>query len=165
MECNVHRLVSVALSFDAFVARDPRTTHQLCAAMPLYNQLSYFLAAVNDRNNLSQPSLCGEVLMQQECVTKFRYENLGLGMALNRFVTLEARARGYKGISACTDSKLLASNWMNPPVGRSHLVSNWIFEELEFWDENRKVVMPYEYIGPRRGWKIWCDLTGESEVS
>ncbi|KAK7993399.1 hypothetical protein PG989_006780 [Apiospora arundinis] len=68
-----------------------------------------------DHPDRQAPTGPGQLFMRNGCITKRGYEGRGLMTALNRFVALEARARGFRGLSVGTNS---------PTVMRSYFFDN-----------------------------------------
>ncbi|KAI8635492.1 hypothetical protein F5Y19DRAFT_12965 [Xylariaceae sp. FL1651] len=169
-------LVCIALAFDAFAARDPRATRDMLDLIPLQQQLGAFLGSVSENHGTQkgkgnapgmEPTDFGQVLIRSGCVTRVGYERQGLATALNRFVMLEAKAWGFRGIKVGMGSESMLRGYMNPPEGcRSEVVAQWDFEDIEMEDEDGNIVRPYVGSGMKEGWEVWCDLLaeGSSEV-
>ncbi|KAI1333163.1 hypothetical protein F5Y16DRAFT_4988 [Xylariaceae sp. FL0255] len=162
-------LVCVALSFDAFTARDPHATRDMLDLIPLQAQLGSFLTSVTGGSSgkgkdiaaVSTPTGFGQVLVRSGCVTRVGYERQGLATALNRFVMLEAKAWGFRGIKVGMGSETMLRCWMNPPQGcTSQIVAHFDFEEIEMVDEDGNPIRPYLGSGMKDGYEVWCDLTG-----
>ncbi|KAI0483190.1 hypothetical protein GGR56DRAFT_230465 [Xylariaceae sp. FL0804] len=175
-------IVCIALAFDAFSQRSYQATADMLELIPLQSQLGAFLKAherEERRHLLTRDTLCqqeamdprppetwaptgyGHVLMRSGCVTKPGYERRGLATALNRFVMLEARALGFRGLSVGMGSRSMLRCYVHPPRGcASQVVAHWNFEDIQMYDEEGNVFRPYLGSGMRDGWEVWIDLTG-----
>ncbi|KAI0144265.1 hypothetical protein GGR57DRAFT_482558 [Xylariaceae sp. FL1272] len=161
-------LVCMALSCDAFAPVDPRVMQNVNELMPLQAQLNAFLSSASDdfgkgKGKATRGSVTdyGQILSRFGCVTRLGYENRGLATALNRFVMLEAKAWGFRGIRVGTGNASVLRFWMDPPKGfQSEIVAHWNFEDIEMQDEEGRVVKPYRESGMRDGWEVYCNLSG-----
>ncbi|KAI1849689.1 hypothetical protein JX266_004638 [Neoarthrinium moseri] len=154
-------LVCVALSVDAFDRKPDDASRALYECMPLVKALGTYLARLDKRPASSrQPDARGEVMIRSGCVTKLGYEGRGLMTALNHFVMLEAKARGYGAVTAGIGSPTVYRSWMNAPVGcLSSVIAYFDIWGIELEDEEGSLVRPYADSGvSREGWLIWCDL-------
>lgn len=126
--------------------------------------------------------------MRNGCITKREYQGRGLMTALNRFIALEARARGFRGLSVGTNSPTVMRSYFfdtdderekrkNPMAAagmRSSLFAHIVdlcqyrLEDLgvegpkdETSGESKegKEIYPFRgYDFGRSVWLIWCDL-------
>ncbi|KAI3322061.1 hypothetical protein HD806DRAFT_545303 [Xylariaceae sp. AK1471] len=161
-------LVCIALAYDAFAPRDPRAARDMLDLIPLQQQLGAFLGSVSENYGTgkgkalaaSEPTGFGQVLVRSGCVTRMGYERQGLATALNRFVMLEAKAWGFRGIKVGIGNPSVLRCYTNPPEGcRTVVVAHWDFEEIEMEDEDGNIIRPYVGSGMKDGWEVWCDLT------
>ncbi|KAI1813116.1 hypothetical protein GGS20DRAFT_497687 [Poronia punctata] len=167
-------LVCIALSVDAFITPDPRATRDMYELIPLQQQLNAFLSSVPEnyggvgkvrgkrKSSAAQPPTgYGQVLVRSGCVTRVGYEGQGLATALNRFVLLEAKAWGYRGLRVRLSSPSVMRSYSESPAGwKMEVVAHWDFEDIEMRDEDGVVVRPYLGSGMKDGWELWCDLVG-----
>jgi hypothetical protein len=163
-------LVCMALAYDAFAPRDPRAARDMLDLIPLQRQLGAFLSSVSENYGTgngkgkvlaaSEPTDFGQVLVRSGCVTRMGYEGQGLATALNRFVMLEAKSWGFRGIKVGISNPSVLHCYTNPPRGcRTQVVAHWDFEKIEMEDEDGNIIRPYEGSGMKDGWEVWCDLT------
>lgn len=127
--------------------------------------------------------------MRNGCITKREYQGRGLMTALNRFITLEARARGFRGLSLGTNSPTVMRNYFfdaddeeerrRNPMAAARMRSS-VFAHVEDLYEYRledlgvegskgeegKQVYPFKgYDFNRNVWLIWCDLAPLASTS
>ncbi|KAI1075688.1 hypothetical protein F5B20DRAFT_585056 [Whalleya microplaca] len=157
-------MVCIAFAFDAFAPRSESATAKMLDLLPLQSQLGAFLASMDPRPMETwAPTDYGQVLIRSGCVTRPGYEGQGLATALNQFVMLEAKWRGFYGINVGMGNASIYRSYMNPPPGvRSEVLSYWDFEEIELVDKRGRKIRPYVGSGMKEGWYIWCDLTDQT---
>ena len=129
----------VGLAFDALDKKPDTATRDLYNFIPLVRELGSWLSVrggdessrssassssgdtpLSSSSSTSQQQQAtgwGEILIRSGCVTKDGYEGRGLMTALNRFMMLEARARGYRAITVGVANWSIYRCWMSPPPG------------------------------------------------
>lgn len=139
--------------------KSDQATRDLYALMPLVRELGTWLSA-REEHGSRPPAVSGESLVRSGCVTKLGFEGRGLMTALNRFMLLEARARGYRAVRAGVSDGSVYRCWMSPPGGcRSSVAASFRLREIELEDEDGRLVRPY--VGSQvdeYGWLIRCEL-------
>ncbi|KAK6841533.1 hypothetical protein PG987_002393 [Apiospora arundinis] len=80
--------------------------------------------------------------------------------ALNHFVMLDLKAKGFRAMNAGIGVPSVYRNWMNAPTGcKSHSYLDVNIWEIEVEDEDGRKVKPYADSGmAKEGWLMWCDL-------
>lgn len=136
-----------------------QATRDLYAFMPLVRELGTWLSA-RDEHDSRPPTVWGELLIRSGCVTQQGYEGRGLMTALNRFMLLEARARGYRAVRAGVADGSVYRCWMSPPDGcQSTVTASFRLRDIELEDEDGRLVRPY--VGSQvneYGWLIRCEF-------
>ncbi|KAK7912117.1 hypothetical protein PG985_014598 [Apiospora marii] len=185
-------LVCYGLSFDGFAPPPPEVQRALQAFYPLRGGVFAHIDRHLDKRPRDHPdrqplTRPGQVLVRNGCITKREYQGRGLMTALNRFIALEARARGFRGLSVGTNSPtVMRSYFFDPddegeggrnPMAAAGMRSSLFAHvedlfELRLEDlgvegpkEEEKEEKRGEEIYPFRGydfnrnvWLIWCDL-------
>ncbi|ETS75602.1 hypothetical protein PFICI_12546 [Pestalotiopsis fici W106-1] len=164
--------VVVRLALDVLDKKPDTATQDLYDFIPLVRELGTWLSVRGGSKSSSpgdapsssrhdQPASWGEALIRSGCVTKEGYEGRGLMTALNRFMMLEARARGYRTISVGVADWSVYRCWMSPPPGcRSRITAEFRVWDIELEDEDGRLVRPYVNSGiNEQGWLIRCDLS------
>ena len=80
--------------------------------------------------------------------------------ALNHFVMLDLKARGFRAMNAGIGVPSVYRSWMNAPAGcRSYAYLDVNIWEIEVEDEDGRKVKPYvDSSVAKEGWLMWCDL-------
>ncbi|KAK7965177.1 hypothetical protein PG988_010181 [Apiospora saccharicola] len=154
-------LVCVALSCDLAGKPGPDIVEALHAFFPLQRGVSQYWRDRDPRpKGTWEPSGVGEVCARMGCVTKPEYQGRGLMSALNHFVMLDLKARGFRAMNAGIGVPSVYRNWMNAPAGcRSHAYLDLNILEIEVEDDDGRKVKPYADSGmDKEGWLMWCDL-------
>lgn len=101
------------------------------------------------------------------CVLTLRHFLSLAVSALNHFVMLDLKARGFRAMNAGIGVPSVYRNWMNAPAGcRSYSYLDLNMLEIEIEDEDGRKVKPYKDSGmAKEGWLMWCDLNVESPES
>jgi hypothetical protein len=159
-------LVSLALSYDMFHPRTADFEPSLLEVIPMNPSLMMHLADVPDLpSRLVQPTEVGRTLCRTGTVTKPGYERKGLMTALNRFVILEARDKGFKNIMIGTSAlagMAVHRVYTNPPSGcRSNVLHRFDVESIELTDKEcgGRKVKPYVGGDLKEGWLVMVELT------
>ncbi|KAK6085178.1 hypothetical protein SCUP234_02119 [Seiridium cupressi] len=158
MDCPV---VCIALSVDGFDQKPAEATRALYEFMPLVRELgNYFSRRSKESGESWDPTERGELLIRSGCVTKAGYEGQGLMTALNHFVMLEAKAKGFQAISVGVGSPSVYRNWMKAPPGcHSKILAHLDVWDIELEDDQGRTIRPYVNSEmSKQGWLIWCDL-------
>ncbi|KAK7989603.1 hypothetical protein PG989_009918 [Apiospora arundinis] len=154
-------LVCVALSCDLAVKPPADIVEALHAFFPLQKGVSQFWRDRDPRpKGTWEPQGPGEVCARMGCVTKPEYQGRGLMTALNHFVMLDLKAKGFRAMNAGIGVPSVYRNWMNAPTGcKSHSYLDVNIWEIEVEDEDGRKVKPYADSGmAKEGWLMWCDL-------
>ncbi|KAK7908436.1 hypothetical protein PG985_015739 [Apiospora marii] len=154
-------LVCVALSCDLAAKPPPDIVEALYAFFPLQKGVSQYWRDRDPRpKGTWEPRDVGEVCARMGCVTKPEYQGRGLMSALNHFVMLDLKARGFRAMNAGIGVPSVYRNWMNAPAGcRSYSYLDLDMLEIEVEDEDGRKVKPYKDSGmAREGWLMWCEL-------
>ncbi|KAK7964308.1 hypothetical protein PG996_008003 [Apiospora saccharicola] len=185
-------LVCYGLSYDGFAPPPAEIQDALKVFYPLRGPFFGYIdqnldKRPRDHPDRQPPTGPGQILMRNGCITKREYQGRGLMTALNRFIALEARARGFRGLSLGTNSPTVMRNYFfdaddegekkkNPMAAagmRSFLFAH--VEDLckyrlgdfgigepkgeEEEGEQGKEIYPFRgYDFRREIWLIWCDL-------
>ncbi|KAK8096484.1 hypothetical protein PG999_012428 [Apiospora kogelbergensis] len=180
-------LVCHALSYDGF-APPPAEVQEAVAEFyplrgPVFTYISQHLdTRPADHPDRQAPTEPNQVLMRHGCITKRGYEGRGLMTALNRFVALEARARGFRGLSVGTNSPTVMRSYFfdnedegekrrNPMAAAG--MRSFVFAHVEDLckyslkdigveaEDGKEGAEVYPLRGhnlQRQVWLIWCDL-------
>ncbi|KAK8030070.1 hypothetical protein PG993_011361 [Apiospora rasikravindrae] len=187
-------LVCYGLSYDAFAPYPAETQKIVNAFYPLRGPMFEYIdqhldKRPRDHPDRQPPTRPREILMRNGCITKRGYEGRGLMTALNRFIALEARARGFRGLSLGTNSPTVMRSYFfnaddekkkgkNPMAAAgmrssvfAHVDNLGQFRLSDFGikEENGidgKEVYPFRgYWFSQKVWLIWCDLAPLSPSS
>ncbi|KAK8859221.1 hypothetical protein PGQ11_009955 [Apiospora arundinis] len=183
-------LVCHALSYDGFAPPPAEVQESLHAFYPLRRGVFSYIDRNLDKRSVDHPDRQaptgpGQRFMRHGCITKRGYEGRGLMTALNRFVALEARARGFRGLSVGTNSPTVMRSYFfdnkddevrrRNPMAKAGM-SSFLFAhvedlckytlkdfgvEEEDGEDGKKVGEVYPFRGydfNRNVWLIWCDL-------
>ncbi|KAK8055331.1 hypothetical protein PG993_000558 [Apiospora rasikravindrae] len=154
-------LVCVALSCDLAAKPPPDIVESLYTFFPLQKGVSQYWRDRDPRpKGTWEPQGPGEVAARMGCVTKPEYQGRGLMSALNHFVMLDLKARGFRAMNAGIGVPSVYRSWMNAPAGcRSYAYLDVNIWEIEVEDEDGRKVEPYVDSGvAKEGWLMWCDL-------
>ena len=158
-------LVSVALSYDFFNQRKADLEPSILEILPLHPPMMALLAkGAPAPSDPRWPKGQGEVVCRTGTVTKPGYERQGLMTALNKFVMLEMKSRGYRNLIIGTAGNGLAVHrvYTNPPVGcTTQVLHHYDVEAMELKDENVGTLKPYVGCELKEGWMVWVDLQSE----
>lgn len=160
-------LVSVAMSYDFFYQRKADFEPPIREILPLHLPMMALLAkGAPGPSDPRWPKAGGEVVCRTGTVTKPGYERRGLMTALNRFVMMEMKSRGYRNliIGTAGNGPSVHRVYTNLPMGcSSQVLHHYNVEEMELEDENGQTVKPYLGCDLKEGWMVWVDLQGEKE--
>lgn len=168
-------LVCAALSVDACDPKPAAASEALYECIPLVRPLGRFLAGLRaggagagggpcpgGSGEPWAPARRGELLVRSGCVTRRGYEARGLMGALNRFVLLEARARGFRAVAAGVANPSVYRSWARAPPGcRTRVVARFDVWAIELEDPDNPGRRVRPYVGSavsREGWLLWCDV-------
>ncbi|KAK7959428.1 uncharacterized protein PG986_004282 [Apiospora aurea] len=156
-------LVCYGLSHDAFAPHPAAIQKVVNTFYPLREPVFEYIHEQLDERPREHPGRrppkgpC-EILKRNGCITKRGYEGRGLMTALNRFIALEARARGFRGLSLGTNSRSFFA--YVDDFGKFSLADFGVEEE------GGKEVYPFRGYGCKeKSWTIWCDLVPPSPSS
>lgn len=92
-------LVSVALSYDAFLPLDMQKMSALTSTLPHYPLVFAALDQSDPRDSSSWKATGqGQVLMRNATATRLDYEGQGIMSGLARWLMREAAGKGYRGV-------------------------------------------------------------------
>ncbi|KAK8062260.1 hypothetical protein PG997_014357 [Apiospora hydei] len=182
-------LVCYGLSHDAFAPHPPAIQKVVNTFYPLREPVFEYIHGQLDERPREHPGRrppagpC-EVLKRNGCITKRGYEGRGLMTALNRFIALEARARGYlfdmddeeeeeeegeekkmvKGKNPMAAAGMRSSFFAYvDDFGKFSLADFGVEEE---GGKDGREVYPFRGYGCKeKSWTIWCDLAPPSPSS
>ncbi|KAK8139021.1 hypothetical protein PG984_002401 [Apiospora sp. TS-2023a] len=141
-------LVCVALSCDLAAKPGPDIVEALHAFFPLQRgSASTGATATRGPRGRGSPAASARSV-------------LGWVSALNHFVMLDLKARGFRAMNAGIGVPSVYRNWMNAPAGcRSYAYLDLNILEIEVEDNGGRKVKPYADSGmDKEGWLMWCDL-------
>ncbi|KAK8079197.1 hypothetical protein PG994_003004 [Apiospora phragmitis] len=181
-------LVCHGLSYDEFTPPPAEVQQALHEFYPLRGPVFGYIdrhldKRPRDHPDRQPPTAPGRPwYMRHGCITKRGYERRGLMTALNRFIALEARARGFRGLSVGTNSPTVMRSYLfdtdddeekrKNPMAAAGMRSS-VFAEVEDLckyrledfgvkgeeGEEGKEVFPFRgYDFKRNVWLMWCDL-------
>ncbi|KAK7951206.1 uncharacterized protein PG986_006934 [Apiospora aurea] len=142
-------LVCVALSCDLAAKPPPEICDALHASFPLQKGVSQFWRD-RDPGPRARGSPRGPARSWPAWVS-----------ALNHFVMLDLKARGFRAMNAGIGVPSVYRNWMSAPAGcRSYAYLDVNMWEIEVEDEDGRKVKPYAADSgvAKEGWLMWCDL-------
>ncbi|KAK8126519.1 uncharacterized protein PG998_002278 [Apiospora kogelbergensis] len=148
-------LVCVALSCDLAAKPPPDVFEALQAFLPLAKGVNQFW-----RDNDPRPKGSWSPRGPARFAPAWGASR-SLMSALNHFVMLDLKARGFRAMNAGIGVPSVYRNWMNAPAGcKSHSYLEVNVWEIEVEDEDGRKVKPYATGSgmAKEGWLMWCDL-------
>ncbi|KAI1442796.1 hypothetical protein ABKA04_004616 [Annulohypoxylon sp. FPYF3050] len=152
-------LVGFGLSYDKFVPGDKKEWDAANSALPMNGPMGKYFEDHDPRPKGSwEPTAAGQVIERVGTGTREGYHGQGLMKALARFIMLEMKSKGYRGIQINCGAPQLHHVWSNPPKPfRSSTVAafpTWIFET----EEDGKKIRPYEKSKLGNLYLVWTEL-------
>ncbi|KAI1136417.1 hypothetical protein F5Y05DRAFT_107999 [Hypoxylon sp. FL0543] len=152
-------LVGFGLSFDKFLPGDQKEWDAVNAALPLNPPMGKYYEAHDPRPKGSwEPTAAGQVIERVGTGTRDGFHGQGLMKGLAKYIMLEMKARGYRGIQINCGAPQVHHVWSNPPKPfRSSTVGTfptWIYET----ENDEKKVKPYEKSKLGNLYLVWTEL-------
>ncbi|KAI0836897.1 hypothetical protein F5Y06DRAFT_288171 [Hypoxylon sp. FL0890] len=152
-------LVGFGLSFDKFLPGDQKGWDAAHRGLPLIRPMGKYFEAHDPRPKESwEPTAAGQVIERVGTGTREGYHGQGLMKGLAKYIMLEMKSRGYRGIQINCGAPQVHRVWSNAPKPfRSSTVGTfptWIYET----EENGKKVKPYEKSKLGNLYLVWIEL-------
>ncbi|KAI1412771.1 hypothetical protein F5Y13DRAFT_42727 [Hypoxylon sp. FL1857] len=152
-------LVGFGLSFDKFTPGDQKEWDAANRALPLNAPMGKYFEIHDPRPKGSwEPTAAGQVIERVGTGTREGYHGQGLMKGLAKYIMLEMKSRGYRGIQINCGAPQVHRVWSNPPKPfRSSTVGifpTWIYET----EEDGKKVKPYEKAKLGNLFLVWMEL-------
>ena len=155
-------LVSLALTYDFFYQRKADFEPPMLELIPLHPQVMMLLGQADPRPSESWlPHAAGEVVCRTGTVTKPGYERQGLMGALSKFVILQLKHFGFRGLIIGTAGSAVHRVYTEPPNGvKSTVLHHYDVEAMELEEQDGRKIRPYVGSDLKEGWLVWLDLAG-----